>query len=317
MCPRDRCLNDLGRWEASFPHDEYIFFEELYRELHKCNGLYNMSILEKGEINELISTKIRNAEPFMVARLGNTEAMITQEFLCDALSQTWTHWLLNTSGFYLLTGENIADSVEKYARLTLSSIADCDVHLHCFESAINLINAQARAGTHIADWYDLYVDFDESSWIHALEGKRVLIISSIGDTIDVQYKKKDLLFKTQVLPKFSLCHYHMPETQMGNHGDQYSWFDMLSKISLDIAKIEFDVAIVSAGAYGYPLASLIKKMNKVVIELCSGLYPLFGIKNKTQQIIRRVSKHYNDNWIFPIEQPPAQYENIEKGAYWE
>lgn len=310
-------LNDLGYWKASFPHVEYVFWKELYEELNKCNKLYNMTMLKKDEINRLISDKICKAEPFMVARLGNTEAMIVQEYLCGALSQTWTQWLLNTSGFYLLPNDIISDNIEKYARLTLSSIVDCDVHLHCFESAINLINTQSRAGTHLADWYDLYVDFDEFSWIHALKGKRVLIVSSIGETIDVQYKKKDILFETQVLPNFNLIHYHMPETQFGNGCNGYSWFEMLNKIAFDISKIEFDVAIVAAGAYGYPLASLIKQMNKVVIELCSGLYPLFGIKNKTQQIIRRVSKYYNDNWIFPIETPPAQYEKIEKGAYWE
>ena len=81
--------------------------------------------------------------------------------------------------------------------------------------------------------------------------------------------------------------------------------------------IDFDIAIIAAGAYGYPLAAEIKNMGKQSIELCSGIYPVFGIKVKTQLIIRKISSMYNDNWIFPIETPPKNYMNIEKGAYWE
>ncbi len=310
-------LNDLGRWRASFPHEEYDYIENLYRKLLRNNSLYNLPMLEKAEVNQLVTEKIYKAEPFMIARLGNTEAMIAQEFISGSLSNTWTRWLLNTSGFYTTNDQRVTDQIEEYAQLTLNALDDCDIHLHCFESAINLINSYSATESCLADWYDLYVDFDEYSWTHALKSKRVLVVSSIGDTIDIQYNKRDSLFSINALPDFEIVHYRMPETQLGNGYVGYSWFELLNKIVSDISKIEFDVALISAGAYGYPLASSIKKMGKVVIELCSGLYPLFGIKNKTQQIIRRVSKHYNDNWIFPIETPPAQHEKIEKGAYWE
>jgi hypothetical protein len=85
----------------------------------------------------------------------------------------------------------------------------------------------------------------------------------------------------------------------------------------DIQKIDFDVALIACGSYGYILSSKIKNMGKQAIELCSGLYPIFGIKNKTQIIIRKVSKMYDKNWIFPIEEKPNNYMNLEKGAYWE
>ena len=310
-------LNDLGRWRASFPHDEYAYIEDLYKNLLKDNLLYNLPLIEKLEVNQLIANKILMSEPLMVARLGNTEAMIAQEFTSGSLSNTWTRWLLNTSGFYTTNDRCVSGQIEEYAQLTLNAIDDCDVHLHCFESAINIINVHAVTGSCLADWYDLYVDFDEYSWTHALDGKRVLIVSSIGDTIDIQYNKRDYLFEIDALPNFDIIHYRMPETQLGNGFKGYSWFALFNKIVSDISKIEFDVALISAGAYGYPLSSMIKKMGKIAVELCSGLYPLFGIKNKTQQIIRRVSKNYNNNWIFPIEKPPAQHEKIEKGAYWE
>jgi hypothetical protein len=57
-------------------------------------------------------------------------------------------------------------------------------------------------------------------------------------------------------------------------------------------------------------------LGKQAVELCSGIYPIFGIKVKTQAIIRKVSIMYNENWIFPIEEPPKEYMRIEKGAYW-
>ena len=154
-------LNNLGRWRASFPHDEYAYIEDLYRNLLKDNLLYNLPVIGKFDVNQFIANKIRMAEPFMVARLGNTEAMIAQEFMSGSLSNTWTRWLLNTSGFYTTDDQRVTDQIEEYAQLTLNALDDCDVHLHCFESAINIINAHAARGSCLADWYDLYVDFDE------------------------------------------------------------------------------------------------------------------------------------------------------------
>ena len=111
--------------------------------------------------------------------------------------------------------------------------------------------------------------------------------------------------------------YDAPQTQLGEKQGFKNWFEAYDKVVKDIKNIDFDIAIIAAGAYGYPLAAEIKNMGKQSIELCSGIYPVFGIKVKTQLIIRKISSMYNDNWIFPIETPPKNYMNIEKGAYWE
>ena len=139
-----------------------------------------------------------------------------------------------------------------------------------------------------------------------------------GKTIKRQYSRKELLFQSKnILPDMDMLFYDAPQTQLGNKSGYKNWFEAYEKIVTDIRKIDFDIAIIAAGAYGYPLAAEIKAMGKQSIELCSGIYPIFGIKVKTQLIIRKISQMYNSYWIFPIEAPPKNYMNIEKGAYWE
>ena len=45
-------------------------------------------------------------------------------------------------------------------------------------------------------------------------------------------------------------------------------------------RLEFDVAIIGCGAYGFPLANEIKKMGKVAIHLAGATQLMFGIVGK-------------------------------------
>ena len=45
-------------------------------------------------------------------------------------------------------------------------------------------------------------------------------------------------------------------------------------------KIDFDVAIIGCGAYGFPLAAKLKQAGKQAIHLAGATQLLFGIKGK-------------------------------------
>jgi len=207
--------------------------------------------------------------------------------------------------------------VDLYVEHTLNAIKNCDIHMCCFPNEIPLINSCCHNNNFYVDWYDLYTNFDRNSWIYALKGKKVLIISSFNNTIKFQYNNRKNIIKNFTYPELNLNFYDFPSTYLGNYNKKNDFFENYNKIISEISKIDFDVAIISAGAYGYLLASDIKNMGKQSIELCSGLYPLFGIKNKTQAIIFKVSSMYNEHWIFPIEEKPNNYMHLEKGAYWD
>lgn len=312
-------LNQMGTWKTTFPFNEFEFIEDKYRELSRGQEMYDKKWVDKDTCNRLLINKILSGKPFMAARLGNSEASICREYMNGYYSKKWLGWLFNATGFFSEFGWNTRD-VDSYVELTFKAISKCDVHCCRFDNEIGLVNNFGHKESINVDWYDLYSNFDVSNlWLTALENKKVLIISSVNQTIQKQLKIRNKLFDVQgVLPEsMNTIFYDAPQTQLGEKQGFKNWFEAYDKVVKDIKNIDFDIAIIAAGAYGYPLAAEIKNMGKQSIELCSGIYPVFGIKVKTQLIIRKISSMYNDNWIFPIETPPKNYMNIEKGAYWE
>ena len=317
-------LNDLGYWKMTFPFNEYYFFIRLFNIIFDKKIFYNKKLLNKNECNLLISKKLKDDKPFMAARLGNTEAIIANGF-SNYYTSLWLKYLYTTSGFYskkiysnCIENIFVKKDVDLYVEKTIEAVKNCDICMCCFINEVPLINKYSNRNSFNVDWYDLYSDFDDNSWIYSLKRKKILIISSFNKTILYQYNNREKIFKNFSLPKMDLKFYDFPTTYLGNYNDKTNFFDNYNKILEEIKLFDFDVALISAGAYGYLLAYDIKKIGKQAIELCSGMYPIFGIKNKTQSIIRRVSSMYNENWIFPLDDNiPDNYMKLEKGSYWE
>ena len=83
----------------------------------------------------------------------------------------------------------------------------------------------------------------------------------------------------------------------------------------EISKIEFDIAILGCGAYGFPLAAYIKRKGKKAVHLGGSTQLLFGIFGK-----RWETSHFsliNKYWVRPAEdERPKNYKSIEDGCYW-
>lgn len=311
-------ISESGMWKNAFPLNEYNFLNKLYDDELDNHKIYNRNWIPNNQSNEILAQLILSGKPFMAARLGNTEAAICREYVQGYYTEKWLNWLTSTSGFFSTSDSLIAD-VDHYSRLTIEAVRECDINMCRFENEISIINSFSKSDAINVDWYSLYTDLNTNSWIGALKKKKVLVISSATETIKYQYQNRLKIFNgEQVLPEMELQYYIPPQTQLDNNVNQYEdWFDAFENMCLDISELSFDVAIIAAGAYGYPLAAFVKnKLKKQSIELCSGIYPIFGIKVKTQLIIRKVSSMYNDSWIFPIENKPDNYQKIEDGAYW-
>ncbi len=81
--------------------------------------------------------------------------------------------------------------------------------------------------------------------------------------------------------------------------------------------IDFDIAIIGAGAYGLPLASFIKNMGKKAIHLGGATQLLFGIKGKRWDNLPYFRKLYNENWVRPLpDEIPDNFQAVESGCYW-
>ncbi len=163
---------------------------------------------------------------------------------------------------------------------------------------------------------DITPFFSSNPWSRALEGKKVLVISPFDETIKKQYKKREKLFNNPlILPKFELITLRSVNSIKGNDVGFKDWFAALKHMENQISKIDFDVAILGCGAYGFPLAAHIKKMGKIGIHLGGSTQLLFGVKGKRWE--EHNFKLINEHWVRPSKsERPKNYKKVEGGTYW-
>ena len=88
-------------------------------------------------------------------------------------------------------------------------------------------------------------------------------------------------------------------------------------------KIDFDIALIGCGAYGFPLASHAKKIGKIGFHIGGELQLIFGIIGKRYEDLNTVNsfivkrKMINKYWCRPnIKERPKNYKKVEDGCYW-
>lgn len=80
-----------------------------------------------------------------------------------------------------------------------------------------------------------------------------------------------------------------------------------------LKNIDFDIALIGAGAYGLFLADYCKQLGKIGIHIGGNVQLMFGIKGKRWDN----QNLYNESWVRPSdEEKPDGFENIEDGCYW-
>lgn len=156
-------------------------------------------------------------------------------------------------------------------------------------------------------------------WTYGLEGKKVLVIHPFEESIKKQYARRETLFTNpEILPKFELKTLKAVQTIAGETDERFaSWFDALQYMYDQAMCQDFDVALIGCGAYGMPLAAMLKKAGKTAIHIGGALQLLFGIKGGRWNTDPIVSKMFNEYWVSPSDDETPQNKNrVEKGCYW-
>lgn len=154
----------------------------------------------------------------------------------------------------------------------------------------------------------------DSPWTKALEGKRVLVIHPFEESIRENYVKREKLFDhPEMLPEFDLITYKAVQSIADETVPFKDWFAALAYMEDQISRMEFDIALIGAGAYGFPLGAYIKQMGKKAVHIGGMLQLLFGIKGKAWNKLGI----YNEYWTSPKEtEKPKGYQSVEAGRYW-
>jgi len=160
--------------------------------------------------------------------------------------------------------------------------------------------------------------FYYNPWTSALRGKKVLVIHPFETSIQSQYKIRKLLWMNEdVLPNFELITIKAEQTMLGQTCEYLNWFEALDSMKRKMEAVDFDIALIGAGAYGMPLAAHAKELGKKAVHLAGWTQVLFGIKGRRWVDMPSVAKYMNDYWVNPLsEEIPQNFKKVEDGCYW-
>lgn len=287
--------------------------------------MFRVTFIDGPQVHEVMSQMILSSSPIMLGRLGNTERHILAEYLLKKqglrkkYSKKWKKWLLSTSGYFI--SDEKADEekeIDSLAELFLSAMSISDIEgLWYSDYEPYIINNFAKNAkvTHANNTL-IYSNLD-NSWGKALKNKKVLFISPFEETILKQYENKDKIWGDyHLLPNFKLLTIKSPYTAAGNFPNNKNWFDVYNSFKNQVLSLEFDIAILGCGIYGYPLAAEIKKGGRKALQMCGETQIIMGITGKRWEDGGYVDSFVNKYWTKPIDEKPKNYKRIEGGCYW-
>lgn len=150
-----------------------------------------------------------------------------------------------------------------------------------------------------------------------MNNKHILIINNLGSLMKKQFESGNIFKICDNFPKNvkSIQYYENGYTFL-NNGPDSSILETAYKICQNIGQLNFDGAIISAGAYSWLLSNFIINILKKEVFVTGGDLPLyFGII--TKRITYSHNNKINEYFItVPDDMKPPGYEKIEGGCYW-
>ncbi len=281
----------------------------------------------------IIYQLLMSKNPCMIARFGSTELACLCNYLgvknnrnvlqyITGKSQPfwWDVSAINQmrqwSGFFPAREYEI----EKFCQLMIKDIPEVDVLGSWLQSEREFDDSLKNCKKIHFELLNPY--FSVTPWTKALEGKKVLVVHPFSKTIENQYKKREQLFKGDLLPNFELITIKAVQSIAGAETEFTDWFAALEYMKSEIDKKDYDICLIGCGAYGFPLAAHIKRMGKKSIHLGGSLQLLFGIKGKRWENENynkqfNYAKLMNEHWVKPSEEEaPIDKDKVEGGCYW-
>jgi len=316
-------------------------FAKRYTPLDWWKSVKVAKRIESDAADSVIRAILEKKSPALIGRLGGTEARFLGEFeklqrlkrigipiqLSSKLSPKWQKRkseIFSNAGFY----SNSWDEIEMFSRLYVDALSETDV-LGAWGVAftwiegkyLNWDNSKLIPVGHTAPWVDSYSENQhltpETPWSLQLQGKRVLVISAFADSITKQHRQINRVFPATNFPNFILSVIKSPITAGQREQSGKTWFELLEEMKHQIDIQEFDVALIAAGAYSYPLAAHVKKVGKIGIHCGGGLQLYFGIMGNRWNNSPEILNYFNDAWVRPNEdERPRNAAKIENACYW-
>lgn len=293
---------------------------------------YKDNIVQQSTIDtqKIIKEYLVGEGPCMIARFGSVELQSVVDYLypvkcsnilpfikCKIPSFGYAPSTKRTmhinAGFFPPTD----DMLNRFGALMLDCMKNVDI-LGSWRPEEDIVlpfmpNMKRVPLHHLEPYY-----FD-NPWITALEGKRVLVIHPFEKTIRKQHAQLNKLFADkEMIPEYELLTIKAVQSIAGNKPDEFNdWFEALEWMKGEVDKLEFDIAIIGCGAYGFPLAAYVKQIGKKAIHLGGAAQYLFGIRSSAGDKTIKLPGLMNEYWVYPSqEETPKGIEMVEDSRYW-
>lgn len=288
----------------------------------------------RGQVaSDLIKERIEANRPLMIARFGATELAFFTTYLIAEDKSWWLRkrldyvtnrirtfeWengiiddMVNVSGFFPFTPEN----ARQYTQLMLKDIKQLDI-LGSWLKRERLLKPEL-SGVIKVQLPDLEPYYHQHPWSESIAHKKVLVVHPFEESIRNQYQFRKQLFQgLRVLPDFELKTMKAIQSAGQSKTRFRNWFDALNHMKSQMDEIDYDIAIIGCGAYGFHLAAHAKRSQKVGFHLGGATQLLFGIKGKRWENNPMSKALMNEYWVKPLEtERPEHFTLIEGGCYW-
>ena len=335
-----------------FPHYNpiQIFFHKSFYKLNywharlfKSEYSFIRPNLDAQQSSDLILDMLESNKPCMIARYGATELYCLSnymgiqkgwknaiDFICGVEEPWWwvperVNNMRENSGFFPIKEE----SLNMFCETMLEDTKQLDILASWLSKEKNvehLLSDKPKIFLpYLEPWYA------SDPWTVGLEGKRIVVVHPFAEQIYTQYKnfRSKLFEDNRILPKFELKTLKAVQSLGGTNSQGFqTWFEALDWMKEELDRIEYDIALIGCGAYGFPLAAHVKRTGKKAIHMGGVLQLFFGIKgNRWEDPMYGVRewglpegyylKLFNQWWIKPDESTkPKNAEQVEGACYW-
>lgn len=302
---------------------------------------YDRGITDPDRASELIYTMLSSGKPCMIARYGAFElAMVINclgikdgpqscmKYIQGKASQWWWNknlmsYMETNTGFF----PSIPSTLMRFGEMMIEDSRQVDV-LGSWLVEEMLLKERYKLDFQKITLLALEPYWAKNPWSRVLKGKKVLVVHPFASLIEMQYKEKrtHLFNNGEVLPEFEL-HTIRAVQSLGGNSEYKDWFEALDSMKQQMDSIDYDIALIGCGAYGFPLAAHAKRMGKQAVHLGGALQLMFGIKGKRWEnpeygarVLGKKNAYndlFNDFWIRPSDKfIPSNAQNVEGACYW-
>ena len=324
--------NELEKYRENYQkyHIQNSPYQDSKTQIALPYGTKTVPPLEEG--NHMIRKRLEDGKPFMLGRFGETElrvmmfGLMNRFPICNPLKQRrilqqgCANWC-EGAGFF----PRRVNLLPRFTEIFVKACSSLDILAVWYNLYEDYVSDTYAKQADICRFQSLNGFFEhpvDNPWTGGLKGKRVLVISPFADTIKKQYQVREKLWANpNVLPEFELKTIKAVESPwiLGRSNGFKDWFEALEWLYRQTLEIDYDVALLGCGAYGFPLAAKIKESGHMAIQLCGQTQILFGIKGRRweEENPERMAQFANEYWVRPAgKEVPKNSRYVERGCYW-